>query len=135
MPNKLSSLRLRAMGFEPRCCKVLTYKVNSTIISPGSWVSVLAGNSHARKLNKAQKNRANITGIHYFRGLWSYLRAHQQEWCQLRLIVYLLFLLPPQKLHQLHIFSSTMHNHHSSHRRNSCCRQIGTCRKLNAIIY
>ena len=38
------------------------YEVHSTIIFPGSRVSYFAGNSRTQKLNKAQKNQANITG-------------------------------------------------------------------------
>ena len=29
-------------------------------------------------------------GVQYFPGFWSCLRAHQQEWCQLCLIVFIL---------------------------------------------
>ena len=38
------------------------YKVHSTMIFPGSRVSNFAGNSCAKKLNKARTKRANITG-------------------------------------------------------------------------
>ena len=32
-------------------------------------------------------------GVKYFRGIWSCLRAHQQEWCQLCPIIYPLYAL------------------------------------------
>ena len=35
------------------------------LIFPGSWVSDFARNLCARKLNKEQTKRANITGVHY----------------------------------------------------------------------
>ena len=34
------------------------------------FFSDLSGNSHLQKPNKAQKKRANITGVQYFCGLW-----------------------------------------------------------------
>ena len=55
------------------------YEVRSTINFPVSRVSYFSGNSRARKLNKAQTKRVNITGIQYSRGLWYFLRTHQQE--------------------------------------------------------
>ena len=55
---------------------------------PG-FFSDFTGKLRAQKPNKAQTKR----GIQYFRGLWSFLRAHQQEWCQLRLIVFILYSL------------------------------------------
>ena len=55
------------------------YKVRSTINLPGSRVSDFPGNLRARKINKAQTKRVNITGVQYFRGIWYCLRAHQQE--------------------------------------------------------
>ena len=45
------------------------YKVHSTIISLGSWVSDFAGNLRAQKVNKAPTKRAKITGAqHNLRG-------------------------------------------------------------------
>ena len=78
----------------------VTYNLRSTIN-----VQVLfpdfAGNLRAQKPNKAQRKRENITGVQYFPGFWSCLRAHEQEWCQLHLIVYSLFILLPHYLRQL----------------------------------
>ena len=45
------------------------YEVRSTINFMGSWISYFAGNLRARKLNKAQTKRVNITGVYYFRRL------------------------------------------------------------------
>ena len=55
------------------------YEVRSAINFPGSRVSDFSGNSRAQKINKAQTKRVNITGVHYFYGLWYCLRAQQQE--------------------------------------------------------
>ena len=66
----------------------MSYKVGSKINFPGSRVSYFLGNLRAGKLIKAQTKGANITRIQYFRGIWSFLRAHQQERCQLCLFVY-----------------------------------------------
>ena len=60
-----------------------------------------AGNSRAQRLNKAKTKRVNITGVQYFTGLWYCLRAHQQGWCQLCLIIYPIFVTLPKNLHQL----------------------------------
>ena len=67
---------------------------------PG-FFSDFAGNSRTRKPKKLQTKRANITGVQYFCGIWSRLRAHEQERCQLRLIVYPLFILFLHNLRQL----------------------------------
>ena len=77
------------------------YEVRSTINFPGSRFSDFAGKLHAQKLNKAQIKRVDITGMQYFYGIWYCLRAHQQEWCQLFLIVYPLFITLPHNLRQL----------------------------------
>ena len=66
-----------------------------------------SGNLGARKPNKAQKNGANTTGVQFFTDLWSCLLRDQWEWCQILLIVYLLFALLPQKLHQIPLFASS----------------------------
>ena len=42
------------------------YEVHSTIISLGYQVSDFAGNSRAQKLNKEQKKRENIIGVHHY---------------------------------------------------------------------
>ena len=55
---------------------------------------------HAKKPNNVQTKQANITGIQYFCGLWYCLHSHQQEWCQLCLMVYHLF------FHLLTIFAN-----------------------------
>ena len=55
------------------------YEVRSTIAFTVSWVSDLAGNSCAQKLNKAKTKRVNIMGVHYFRRIWYCLCTHQQE--------------------------------------------------------
>ena len=69
---------------------------------PGSRILNFAGNSRAQKPNKAQKKQANITGVQYFCDIWCCLHAHEQEWCQLRLIcVYPLFLLLPHNFKYL----------------------------------
>ena len=64
-------------------------------------------NLRAQKSNKAQTKQANITGVQYFPVLWSFYRAHQQEWCQICLIIYILLVLLPHYLHQLPIFASS----------------------------
>ena len=66
------------------------------------------GNMHAQKTNKAQTKRARITVIQYSPGIWYCLCPHQKKWCQTYLIVYLIFVLIPQKLHQLTLFASSM---------------------------
>ena len=66
-----------------------------------------SGNLRAWKPNKSQTKQANITGLHYFPGICYLLLLHQQEWCKLCLIVYLLVDLLPQKLHQLPLFASS----------------------------
>ena len=43
----------------------------------------------------------NITGVYYFCKLWYCLYVHQQEWCQLRLIIYPIFITLPHNLRQL----------------------------------
>ena len=60
-----------------------------------------SGNSCVQKLNKAQTKRVNITDVQCFRGIWYYLRVHQEEWCQLCLIMYPLFITLAHNLHQL----------------------------------
>ena len=45
------------------------YEVRSTKNFLGSRVSYFSVNSSARKLNKAQTKRVNITGVHYFLGI------------------------------------------------------------------
>ena len=67
------------------------------------FFSDFAGNFCAQKSNKAQTKQANITGVHYFPVIWSWLRAHQQGWCQLFLIFSLLYF--PKKLYQLPLLS------------------------------
>ena len=57
--------------------KTLTYEVRSTIIFPCYRVSGFAGNSRTQKLNKAHTKQANITGVHYFRRLWSFARINK----------------------------------------------------------
>ena len=47
-----------------------TYELSSTINFPVSWVLYFTSNLRARKINKAQTKRVNITGVQYFRGLW-----------------------------------------------------------------
>ena len=79
----------------------LGYKVYSTTNFPGSWVSDFSGKPHAWKFNKAQTNLANITGVQYFCGIFSCLSTHQQEWCQLHLIIYPLFIILPHNMRQL----------------------------------
>ena len=66
------------------------------------FVLDFAGNLRVRKTNKAQTNRAHITGVRYYPGLWSCLRAHQQEWCQLCPIIHPLFITLPHNFHRLH---------------------------------
>ena len=54
------------------------------------WLKCYTNLKHTVKsfvyISKAQTKRANITGVQYFRGLWYWLHAHQQEWYQLRLL-------------------------------------------------
>ena len=57
-------------------CALRTYKPWSTINV--QFFSYFAGNSRSQKPNKAQTKRANITCVHYFRGIFSCLLAHQQ---------------------------------------------------------
>ena len=76
------------------------YEVNYVIIPPGSRVLDFSGNSHAQKPNKAHKNQEKITDVPYFPGIWSCLRTHQHEWCQICLILYPLFIKIPQNLLQ-----------------------------------
>ena len=45
------------------------YEVCSTINFPGSRVSDFSGNSSAKKLNKSQTKRVNITCVQYFCGI------------------------------------------------------------------
>ena len=58
------------------------------IIFLGHRFVYFVGNLHAQTLNKAQTNQTNITSVQYFPGTWPCLCAHQQEWCQLCLIIY-----------------------------------------------
>ena len=102
--TKISCLHNPHRPLLPYHCRNLPtphYVVHSTITFPGSRVSDFAGNSRARKLNKAQTKRVNITCVQYFHGLCYCLRTHQQEWCQLRLIIYPLFITFPHYLRQL----------------------------------
>ena len=57
---------------------------------PG-FFSDFAGNVHARKPKKSHTKLANIMGIHYFSGFWNCLRAHEEEWCQLSLIMFIIY--------------------------------------------
>ena len=50
----------------------ISYEVCYTINFPGSRVSDFSGNLRTRKLNKAHKMWANIPGIQYFCGIWSF---------------------------------------------------------------
>ena len=49
---------------------LLAYEVHSTVIFVGSLVSDFVGNSRAQKINKAQRKRANITGVTLQYNLW-----------------------------------------------------------------
>ena len=55
----------------------MLYEVIYKIIFPGSWVSDFAGKLHTPKINKENKKRANITGVHYFRALWYFARINR----------------------------------------------------------
>ena len=55
-----------------------------------------------------QTKKSNIRGVHYFLGIWSCLCVHQQEWCQLLLMVYPLYILFPHNLCQLPFSPSTL---------------------------
>ena len=73
---------------------LLTYNLCPTIYVQ-VFFSDFAGNARAQKPNKSQTNRASITDIQYFHGIWSFLQAHQVEWCQIFPIIYSLFVAIP----------------------------------------
>ena len=58
-------------------------------------------------------------GVHHFCGIWCCLRTHKQEWCQLRPIIYHLFMTLPNNLQQITFFASTPVTVRVSHHRQS----------------
>ena len=93
-------------GYAYNTQKPHKYEVHLTIISPGPPVSYFAGNLCSQRMNKGQIKQDNIMGVQNFIGIYSCLCAHQQEWYQICLIIFLLFITVPQNLYQLPFFPS-----------------------------
>ena len=71
------------------CLHMEKYDLWSTI-NVQFYFSGFARNLRSRKPNKAQTKWENIKGVQYFPGFGSWLSAHEQDWCQISLKVFIL---------------------------------------------